>query len=187
VFWKERREPTPPAASRVTKPAATPQAGTAPPRATHPAAAPPTATRPVAASPPASAPADQAPQKLTTAPLLRPSLGTDTSISGRLSFTGPTRIDGRLRGEVRANELLVVGEDAIVEGIVRAAQLVVLGEVRGDVRDADHVEIAPGGRLMGTVEAQSLVVRPGGYLDGDCRIAPPRTALRVVQTPAVGT
>jgi cytoskeletal protein CcmA (bactofilin family) len=151
-----------------------------------PAAAPPAAPPPAAATPPPVAPADPDPQKLTTAPLLRPSLGSDTSISGRLSFTGPTRIDGRLRGEVRANELLVVGEDAIVEGVVRAAQLVVLGEVRGDVRGAESVEIARGGRLMGSVEAQSLVVREGGYLDGDCRIAPPRAALRVVQAPAVG-
>src|ERR1043166_5200628 len=103
-------------------------------------------------------------------PVLRPSLGPDTSVSGRLSFTVPTRIDGRLRGEVRASELLVVGEDAIVEGTVRALRLVVLGEVRGEVRGAEHVEVGPGGRLMGTIETQSLVVREGGCLDGDCRI-----------------
>ena len=173
MFWKERREPTPPAARDVSKPAPATPSSPAP--------------RPAADVPPPSAAAAPDPQKVTTAQMPRPSLGSDTSISGRLSFTGPTRIDGRLRGEVRANELLVVGEDAVVEGVVRAAQLVVLGEVRGDVRGAERVEIAPGGRLMGTVEAQSLVVRPGGYLDGDCRIAPPRTALRVVQAPAVGT
>jgi len=173
VFWKERREPTPPAARGARNPAA---------------AAPPPLAPPAAATlAPPIAPADPDPQRLATAPMLRPSLGSDTSISGRLSFTGPTRIDGRLRGEVRANELLVVGEDAIVEGVVWAAQLVVLGEVRGDVRGAESVEIAPGGRLMGSVEAQSLVVREGGYLDGDCRIAPARTPLRVVQAPAVGT
>ena len=173
MFWKERREPTPPAARDVSKPAsATPLAP---------------ATRPTAETLPARAPVDQDAKTVTTAQMPRPSLGSDTSISGRLSFTGPTRIDGRLRGEVRANELLVVGEDAIVEGVVRAAQLVVLGEVRGDVRGAERVEIAPGGRLMGSVEAQSLIVRAGGYLDGDCRIAPPRTALHVVPAPAVGT
>ncbi len=113
-------------------------------------------------------------------PMLRPSLGPDTAVSGRLSFTVPTRIDGRLRGEVRATDLLVVGEDAVVEGVVRALKLVVLGEVRGDIRGAERVEIGPGGRLMGTVETHSLVVKPGGCLDGDCRISPPRGALRVV-------
>jgi len=102
-------------------------------------------------------------------------------VSGRLSFTVPTRIDGTLRGEVRASEVLVVGEDALVEGVVRASKLVVLGEVRGDVRGAERVEIGTGGRLIGTVETQSLVVKDGGCLDGDCRIAPPRTPLRILR------
>jgi cytoskeletal protein CcmA (bactofilin family) len=119
-------------------------------------------------------------QLVTPVPVLRPSLGPDTAVSGRLSFTVPTRIDGRLRGEVRASDLLVVGEDAVVEGVVRALKLVVLGEVRGDIRGAECVEIGPGGRLMGTIETHSLIVKEGGCLDGDCRISPPRTPLRVV-------
>ena len=127
-------------------------------------------------------------QLVTPVPVLRPSLGPDTSVTGRLSFTVPTRIDGRLRGEVRASELLVVGEEAVVEGTVRANRLIVLGEVRGDVRGAERVEIGPGGRLMGTVETHSLVVKEGGCLDGDCRISPPRTPLRMVHpTPATGS
>jgi cytoskeletal protein CcmA (bactofilin family) len=119
-------------------------------------------------------------QLVAPVPVLRSSLGPDTAVSGRLSFTVPTRIDGRLRGEVRASDLLVVGEDAVVEGVVRAHKLVVLGEVRGDIRGAERVEIGPGGRLTGTVETRSLVVKEGGCLDGDCRISPPRVALRVV-------
>jgi cytoskeletal protein CcmA (bactofilin family) len=114
-------------------------------------------------------------------PTLRSSLGPDTAVSGRLSFTVPTRIDGKLRGEVRASDMLVVGEDAVVEGVIRALKLVVYGEVRGEVRGAERVEIAAGGRLMGTVETQSLIVNDGGCLDGDCRIAPPRTPLRVLR------
>ncbi len=124
-------------------------------------------------------------QLITPVPVLRPSLGPDTAVSGRLSFTVPTRIDGRLRGEVRASDLLVVGEDAVVEGVVRALRLVVLGEVRGDIRGAECVEIGPGGRLMGTVETNSLIVKEGGCLDGDCRISPARTPLRVVHAAPV--
>jgi len=120
-------------------------------------------------------------------PALRPSLGADTVVSGRLSFTVPTRIDGKLRGEVRASDLLVVGEEGFIEGIVRALKLVVLGEVRGEVQGAERVEIGPGGRLMGTVETHSLVVKEGGCLDGDCRIAPPRAAVPVMRQAAVAS
>ncbi len=102
-------------------------------------------------------------------------LGADTVVTGRLSFTVPTRIDGTLRGEVRASELLVIGEAGFVDGTVRAQQLVVLGKMRGDVRGAERVEIGPGGRLTGTIETRSLVVQEGGQLDGDCRIQPGRS------------
>jgi cytoskeletal protein CcmA (bactofilin family) len=78
--------------------------------------------------------------------------------------------------------MLVVGEDAMVDGVVRALKLIVLGQVRGEVRGAERVEIGSGGRLIGTVEAQSLVVKEGGCLEGDCRIMPPRASLRVVRS-----
>jgi cytoskeletal protein CcmA (bactofilin family) len=121
-------------------------------------------------------------------PVVRSSLGPDTVVSGRLSFTVPTRIDGTLRGEVRASDLLVVGEKGFIDGVVRAPRLIVLGEVRGEVREAECVEIARGGRLIGTVEARSLVVTEGGCLDGDCSIAPLQVPLKTLHTvPAVGS
>jgi len=104
-------------------------------------------------------------------------LGSDTVVHGRLSFTEPTRIEGTLRGEVRVSDILVVGETAIVEGVVRAPTLIVLGEVRGEVRGAERVEIHRGGRLSGKVEAQSLVVREGGLLNADCRVVPTRATV----------
>jgi cytoskeletal protein CcmA (bactofilin family) len=116
------------------------------------------------------------------APVVRSSLGPDTVVTGRLSFTTPTRIDGTLRGEVRATDLLVIGEQGYVDGIVRCRNLIVLGEVRGEVRGAERVEIAPGGRLLGLVETRGLVVRDGGCLDGDCSIAPGHAPVRALQT-----
>ena len=75
-------------------------------------------------------------------PVLRSSLGADTVISGRLSFTVPTRIDGKLRGEVRASEMLVVGEDAVVEAGEIPARLWIpghpkAGRIHPDRRSAE--------------------------------------------------
>lgn len=119
-------------------------------------------------------------------PVLRSSLGPDTVVSGRLSFNAPTRIDGTLRGEVRATDLLVVGERGFIEGAVRAPHLIVLGEVRGDVIGAERVEIGGSGRLIGTVEASSLIVKDGGCLDGDCRITPPPGRSAAPAVPGTG-
>lgn len=109
---------------------------------------------------------------LTSSETLRPSLAPDAAVNGRLSFSRPTRLDGRLRGEVRSTDLLVIGKTGIVDGTVRAARVLILGRVLGDVLDAAFVEIGAGGELQGDVQASSFVVQEGGHFNGDCRISP---------------
>ena len=101
---------------------------------------------------------------------VRVSLGPDAEVTGKLSFATPTRIEGRLKGELRASDLLVIGPQAVVQAEVRAEKLVVLGEVRGAVQGASHVEICRGGRLYGDVETKSLVVQEGATFEGRSRM-----------------
>jgi cytoskeletal protein CcmA (bactofilin family) len=116
--------------------------------------------------------AEQGPEFLAPGGALRTALGPDDSITGKLCFSAPTRIDGTLRGEVRSTDLIVVGETAVVDGPIRATSLVVLGRVHGDVLGAERVEVGPRGVLQGAIETQDLVVREGGRLEGHCRVAP---------------
>ena len=102
---------------------------------------------------------------------VRVSLGSDAEVSGRLSFTTATRIEGRLRGEIRSIDLLVVGPEAVVHASVQAEVLVVLGQIYGDVTRAERVEIRPGGRILGNINTRSLVVVEGGLFEGSCRMS----------------
>ena len=128
----------------------------------------------IAAPPERTSMVDPQTQFLANTSTLRTSLGADAEVTGRLSFSAPTRIDGKLNGDVKCSDLLVVGETGIIEGNVRASELVVLGTVVGDVRGAQRVEVGPRGRINGTVEAHALAVREGGRLDATCRVATPR-------------
>src|SRR4030095_9828996 len=78
--------------------------------------------------------------------------------------------EGKLKGEVRAADLLVVGPQAVVHATVRADKLVVLGEVRGEVQGAARVEVCAGGKLYGDVETQSLVIQEGATFGGRSRV-----------------
>jgi cytoskeletal protein CcmA (bactofilin family) len=108
-------------------------------------------------------------------------LDKDSEVSGKLSFSGPTRIDGTLRGEVRATDMLIIGESGYVDGTVQAASLVVLGRVDGAVVGADRVEIGARGILRGSIETRALVVNEGGLLDGDCKVAAPRASIHLLR------
>ena len=101
---------------------------------------------------------------------VRVSLGSDAEVSGKLSFQTPTRIEGKLKGELRASDLLVIGPSAVVEATVRAEKLVILGEVRGAVQSAVRVQICAGGKLLGDVETRGLVIDEGGLFEGRCKM-----------------
>src|SRR5215467_10688166 len=101
---------------------------------------------------------------------VRVSLGPDAEVTGKLSFATPTRIEGKLKGEVHASDLLVVGPQAIVQANVRAEKLVVLGEIRGEVLGANRVEICAGGKIYGDIETKALVVHDGATFEGRAKM-----------------
>lgn len=126
-------------------------------------------------------------QFLANTSAMRTSLGADAEVTGRLSFNAPTRIDGKLNGDVKCTDLLVVGESGVIEGSVRASELIVLGTVFGDVRGAQRVEVGPRGRIGGTVETHTLAVREGGRLDATCRVMTPRADVHFLDRHRTGT
>jgi len=101
---------------------------------------------------------------------VRVSLGPDAEVTGKLSFATPTRIEGKLKGELRASDLLIIGAQAVVQANVHAEKLIVLGEVRGQVEGASRVEICAGGRLFGDIETKCLVVQEGATFEGRSRM-----------------
>jgi len=107
---------------------------------------------------------------------VRVSLGADAEVSGKLSFATATRIEGKLKGEIRSTDVLVIGPSAVVQATVRADRLIILGEVHGEVQSAARIHICAGGKLFGDVETKALVIEEGGLFEGRCRMGgTPRT------------
>jgi cytoskeletal protein CcmA (bactofilin family) len=69
--------------------------------------------------------------------------------------------------------MLVVGKEGVVHASVQAEQLIVLGEIRGDVTAAARVEVHPGGRILGDVRTGCLVVKEGAVLEGGVKMGAP--------------
>jgi len=110
----------------------------------------------------------------------RVAVGRNVNVSGKLIFHEPVRIEGRFRGEVRSVELVVVGEEGMIEGKVFAPRLLIMGELRGDVVGCDRMVLGPRARFYGNIETRNLTISEGAYLDGNVRMT--RTC---VEKPAV--
>lgn len=102
----------------------------------------------------------------------RVAVGRNVNVSGKLIFQEPVRIEGHFRGEVRSLDLVVVGEEGMIEGKVLAPRLLVMGELRGDVVGCDRVVLGPRARFFGNIEARSLTIAEGAHLDGNVRMTP---------------
>src|SRR2546430_10043529 len=100
---------------------------------------------------------------------VRVSLGPDAEVTGKLSFATPTRIEGKLKGELRASDLLIIGPQAVVQANVHADKLVVLGEIRGQVEGASRIQIYAGRRVFRDIEAECLGGQGGTSLRGRIR------------------
>lgn len=95
------------------------------------------------------------------------------SITGRIHFPGDARIDGQLKGEIRADQLLLVGETAELQANVTARHMVLAGTMRGDIVQSGTVELERTARLLGNIEARNLIVHGGAFFDGRASIGKP--------------
>jgi cytoskeletal protein CcmA (bactofilin family) len=99
-------------------------------------------------------------------------LGKGTKITGKLVFEGPGRIEGQVEGEIAAQDVLTVGEGALVNAKVAGTTIVIEGQVTGDVTAKTRLELRSSARVNGNVSAPSLVMHEGAVLNGQCSMTP---------------
>lgn len=112
-------------------------------------------------------------------------IGAGTQIHGDLAFSGGLRIDGEVRGNVRcsgdAPGVLIVSENARVEGEIHVAEVYVNGTVVGPIHASEFVELQSGARISGDVHYSSLEMQPGAVVQGRMLHAAGATAAKPVE------
>jgi cytoskeletal protein CcmA (bactofilin family) len=97
-------------------------------------------------------------------------LGKDTEFEGKFSFTGMVRVDGRLSGEIFSNGTLVVGESAVIKAQIHVGDVIINGEVQGNIFAEDRIEVNATGRLFGNIETPKLIIEDGVIFEGNCKM-----------------
>lgn len=92
-----------------------------------------------------------------------------TEMKGDLTFKGSFRIEGNFKGTINSDSLLIIGERGKVEADIKVGQVVINGEIRGNVQAAERVEIHGKGRVYGTIQTPKLIVEEGAYLEANCQ------------------
>lgn len=112
-------------------------------------------------------------------------IGAGTVIEGNITFVGGLRIDGHVKGNVKATGnkpgTLVLSEIAKVEGEIDVAHVVVNGTVAGPVRATEYVELLPKARVTGDVSYKSIEVHVGAIVMGQLVYENPQKSDKIVE------
>src|SRR3954471_12738765 len=93
-----------------------------------------------------------------------------TEIEGKITFTGTVLLNGRVRGEITSNDVLVVGEKGAVNASIRAGVVEISGEVVGNISASDRIELRANCRVYGDIDAPVVIIDEGALLEGQCRM-----------------
>lgn len=97
-------------------------------------------------------------------------IGSATTISGDITFTGGLRVDGIVKGFIHSGSdepsTLVVSEKATVIGEIRVSHVVIDGKVNGPVNATEYLELLPNARITGDVSYRTLEMQVGAVIDG---------------------
>lgn len=95
-------------------------------------------------------------------------IGESTFIQGTLTAKDTTRIDGRVKGEVKSEGTVIIGETGKVQGDIDAVNILVAGTVVGNLRVRERMEVTHTGRILGDILTKTLIVDEGASFKGNC-------------------
>lgn len=110
-------------------------------------------------------------------------LGKGSEFDGKLAFEGTVRIDGTFTGEITTSDMLIVGDSAKVTAEVACGTIVVHGEVNGNIRASQAVELHKPARVKGDVSTPSLMIERGVVFEGRTRMEDLETS-KIVPMPS---
>lgn len=97
-------------------------------------------------------------------------IGRNTEIAGDVRFKGGLHIDGKVTGNVLADDdpdaTVSISQHGTIEGETRVPAVVVNGAIHGDVYASERIELAADARVSGNVYYHLLEMSAGAEVNG---------------------
>lgn len=97
-------------------------------------------------------------------------ISSETIIEGKITHPTSIRIDGKVYGEIECAGDVYIGKTGYVEPSIQAKNILLAGEVNGDIHAFEKVHIQPSGKLTGRSTTKGMVIDEGGTFNGESRI-----------------
>lgn len=116
----------------------------------------------------------------SSAPLARPAYATESApsrlgarlcIKGEVKGTGDLIVEGAVEGTIQLEgHKLTIGTGAKIVADIQAGEIVVYGEIRGNLHARDRIEIRKEGAVHAELTTSRIVIDDGAYFKGSIEI-----------------
>jgi cytoskeletal protein CcmA (bactofilin family) len=144
----------------------------APPR---PASAPPAPAAPVPEIRKEPVPVSTTPYRTPDSdPRNTATIGKAVKVNGQIFTKEDLYVDGDVEGTIESQDNKVtVGPNGRVQASIRAREVVILGQVQGNVEAADKVDIRKDAKLVGDIVSARISIEDGALFRGSIDIRKP--------------
>ena len=93
-------------------------------------------------------------------------LSKNVKIEGEVQGPENLHVEGYIKGAINLSGDIFIGNTGIVEAEVEARNIIIQGEVTGNVLARQQLEIHPSGKLIGDCSAASIDIKEGAVFEG---------------------
>jgi cytoskeletal protein CcmA (bactofilin family) len=93
-------------------------------------------------------------------------LSKKVNIKGEIQGNEDLHVEGRFEGAIKITGNIFVGQSGVVDADIEADNIVIQGQIHGNVLARKQLEIQANGQLIGDCTAQSIDIKEGAIFEG---------------------
>lgn len=93
-------------------------------------------------------------------------ISSTMQIQGNILTKGNLRIDGKVKGDIKADGVMTIGPQGYVEGNIDAANITIGGKILGTIICREKLVLEDKSQLKGDLTAKILIVEEGALFTG---------------------
>ncbi len=93
-----------------------------------------------------------------------------TQVQGTILGGTTVRVAGFLEGEIRSDGLIWIEKHGEVQGTVTAADMIIDGQMKGDLASSGRIEVRASGRVIGIIRCHKLAMAEGCFFQGEIKM-----------------
>ncbi|HAR64108.1 MAG: hypothetical protein DKM50_04160 [Candidatus Margulisiibacteriota bacterium] len=94
-----------------------------------------------------------------------------TIVNGSVKSDGDIFIDGIMDGAINGQGAIYIDTDSIINGDIFCKDLVVSGEITGNMQIEKSIDVASTGRVFGNIHCHELIIDEGAIYRGEISVS----------------